>query len=134
MARLLISLLTFLVTETASGIDVSSVHADKNANGQQVTIVGWEYVSQGNWSEVTIELGTQKAAISKYRGECTRPVEAPLDRETITCRGSKEFPLSGSTFIGKWERIQNRYKYVCLAGCGRSAPKHIYVYLVESQD
>jgi hypothetical protein len=130
---MLISSLAFLITGSVFGTGVAYVLAEKNSNGQRISISGWEYVSQGDWSPVSVELASGEKILGRYAGECIRPIDAPTDRETITCRGSKEFPLSGATFIGKWEQERNRYKYVCDLGCGRSAPKRIYVYSEEPE-
>lgn len=133
MKRIFTSSLVFLATQAAFGVGVDHVSADSNVRGQRIAVTGWEYVAQGDWQPVSVQIFKGKKVVGSFAGECTRPIDAAPDRETITCRGPNDFPLSGATYIGRWEEKRGRYTYVCTFACGPLAPKRIYVYTEEPE-
>lgn len=130
---LLICVLLSLSSTAAFGTGVAYVAADNNADGQRVSIEGWEFIASNDWYPVTVQLDLNGGTRKTYKGECTADPYEPNGRRTILCRGQKEFPLAGSTFIGRWERKRDRNIYVCTTGCARKTPKRIYEQMEEPE-
>lgn len=121
MYQLFIGIVAILSIDLAVGAGLDRLEIDKNARGESITLPHehqWVSITEGTWSPVAATVSDGNKGENHSEGECMAVTKAK--NQAITCRGPKNYPFAGATYIEK-----SFATWVCERPCPAAAPVRI---------